>query len=452
MIDTHCHLEMPPFEGVVDEVVKRAAEASVTTLITIASDVASNERSRAIAELYENVRFTVGIHPHEAKDLSASVYEKLRSLCKHQKCVAIGETGLDYYHNHSPKDVQRQAFAMQMELAEETGLPLIIHSREASEDTIGMLKEHKVARGVLHCFTANAEIAKEVTSMGFYVSFSGTVTFKNNPDVEKTVNAVSDNYLLIETDAPYLAPVPYRGKRNEPAYIIHTAARIAGLRGISVEDVDRITTLNAQNLFGLNKPSHDGKIAYQIRDSLYLNMTNSCTNHCTFCRRTVNATVKGHNLSLEHDPSAEELVCAMGDPAKFDEVVFCGYGEPLLKLENVKTVARYIKDRGGRVRINTNGLGNIIHKRNIVVELSGLVDRISISLNAQDEETYNRLCVPSVENAYEGVLDFIRQAKKHIPDVTVSVVDAPGTDVARCREIARELGVNFRLRHLNMLG
>ncbi|MBF0519764.1 MAG: YchF/TatD family DNA exonuclease [Nitrospirae bacterium] len=453
MIDTHCHLEMTPFEGVVGDIVRRAAEAGVSPLITIGSDVESNERNKAIAEAYENVFLSVGIHPHEAKDLTTNVYENLRVLCKHKKCVAVGETGLDYYHNHSPKDVQKQAFIKHIELSKETGLPLVIHSREASEDTLRILTDHKVTRGVFHCFTANVETAKEVMSMGLYISFSGTVTFKNNPDVEKVINAVSDNHLLIETDAPYLAPVPHRGKRNEPAYVVHTAKKIAQLRGISLEDVDRITTLNAQTLFGLNTQSHEDKIAYQIRNTLYLNMTNSCTNRCVFCLRNINTTVKGHNLSLKADPSAQDLIVAIGDnPAKYDEVVFCGYGEPLLKLENVITVAKHIKAHGGRIRINTNGLGNIIHKRNILPQLSGLADKISISLNAQDAETYNRLCAPTMVNAYPGVIEFIREAKKHIPDVIVSVVDVPGVDIARCKEKATELGVNFRLRHLDVLG
>ncbi|QWR77815.1 YchF/TatD family DNA exonuclease [Candidatus Magnetomonas plexicatena] len=453
MIDTHCHLEMPPFEGVVGEIVRKAAEAGVTHLITIGSDVGSNERNKAIAESYKDVFFTVGIHPHEAKYLSTAVYENLQVLCKHKKCVAIGETGLDYYHNHSPKDVQKRAFIKQIELAKETSLPLIIHSRDASEDTLRILTDHKVTQGVFHCFTANVETAKEVMLMGLHVSFSGTVTFKNNPEVEKVVNTVSDNHLLVETDAPYLAPVPHRGKRNEPAYVVHTAKKIAQLRGILLEDVDRITTLNAQTLFRLNTPSDEDKIAYQIRNTLYLNMTNSCTNRCTFCLRNVNTTVKGHNLSLKADPSSQDLIETIGDsPAKYDEVVFCGYGEPLLKLENVITVAKYIKAHGGSVRINTNGLGNIIHNRNILPELTGLADKISISLNAQDTETYNRLCVPTVENAYAGVIEFIKEAKKHIPDVTVTVVDASGVDIARCKEIAHELGVNFRLRHLDVLG
>jgi TatD DNase family protein len=263
---------------------------------------------------------------------------------------------------------------------------------------------------------------------------------------------VPDDYLLMETDAPYLTPEPFRGKRNEPAYLVHTAQRIAELRGISLQDISRITSLNARRLFNIGPLPEAGEIAYQIRDSLYLNITNRCTNRCSFCVKFHSDYVKGHRLRLSREPSEEELKKGIGDPARYKEIVFCGYGEPLQRLETVKNVARWIKSRHGHVRINTNGHANLIHRRNIVPELKGIVDSISVSLDAQDKDTYNRICSPEYPDAYDAVLGFIRDVKDSVPDVQVTVVKMPEVDIAQCREIAAKLGVKFRVRELDVVG
>ena len=264
--------------------------------------------------------------------------------------------------------------------------------------------------------------------------------------------AIPDDYLLIETDAPYLTPEPFRGKRNEPSFLVHTAKAVAELRGVSLEDISRITTLNAKRLFRIGQLPQKGEITYQIRDSLYLNITNRCTNKCSFCIRFHSDYVKGHNLRLSEEPDEEELKDAIGDPSQYKEVVFCGYGEPLLRLDLVKNVAAWIKQHNGRVRINTNGHGNLIHGRNILPELKGIVDSISISLDAHDEETYNRICRPAFKNAFRGVIEFIREAKKYIPDVQITVVTLEGVDIEKCRKIAEDLGVGFRVRKLDVVG
>ena len=195
-------------------------------------------------------------------------------------------------------------------------------------------------------------------------------------------------------------------------------------------------------------------IAYKIRNTLYLNLTNRCTARCTFCHRLDDPTVKSYNLRLEAEPSAKELIQEVGDPTRYGEVVFCGYGEPTLRLEVIKEVARAVKMKGGQVRLNTNGHGNLIHKRNILPDLAGLVDAISVSLNAQGPEKYLAICRPAYgPKTYDAVLTFIREAKKYIPEVTVSVVDLPTIDINACERIARgELAVGFRLRELDAIG
>ncbi|MGW8272297.1 MAG: TatD family nuclease-associated radical SAM protein, partial [Thermodesulfovibrionales bacterium] len=196
----------------------------------------------------------------------------------------------------------------------------------------------------------------------------------------------------------------------------------------------------------------EGAIAYQIRNSLYLNITNRCTNLCGFCVRHKKDFVKGHNLRLTHEPSADELKAAIGDPRRYDEIVFCGYGEPLLRLDVVKAVSRWVKDAGGRIRINTNGHGNLIHGRNIIPELRGIVDALSISIDAQDGDTYETVCRPVLPEAFESVLGFAREATMAIPEVVLTVVEVEGVDVQACRGLARAIGAGFRVRRLDDVG
>ncbi len=452
MIDTHCHLEMPEFDPDREDVIRRASDAGVEVLVTIGSDVESSEEAVRLAAAHGPVYATVGVHPHDAAELDDEAVARLKELARHEKVVAIGETGLDYHYDRSPRDVQRRSFEAQLRLARELDLPVVIHSREAKADTLAIISATGVNRGVMHCFSGDMDMAERAMAMGLYISFAGPVTFKNARRLQGIASEVPDEYLLMETDAPYLTPVPLRGRRNEPSYLIHTAGRLAELRGVSTGDIARITSLNARRLFGIGEAPPRGRIAYRIRDSLYLNITNRCTNACSFCVRFHSDYVKGHYLRLDHEPGLQELKEAIGDPSAYREVVFCGYGEPLLRLDLVKALAGWIKDRGGRVRINTNGQGNMIHGRNILPELKGVVDSISISLDAQDEETYRRLCKPLMEGAYRGVIEFIKESRRCIPEVTVTVVDAPGVDVERCREVAEALKVDFRVRRYNVVG
>ncbi len=463
MIDTHCHLEMDAFDNDRENVIKRAREAGLEAVITIGSDFEGCKGAVELANKYDFIYASVGIHPHDAKDFTEEIFNQIKEwttplhppLSKGRqqrgKVVAIGEIGLDYHYDHSPREIQKDVFKKQLYYAKEINLPVIIHSREAKKDTIKILEESGVTKGVMHCFSGDMEMAERIMNMGFYISIAGPVTFKNAAKLREIAKAIPDDYLLIETDAPYLTPEPLRGKRNEPAFVVHTAKFIAELRGISYKDIDRITTLNTKRLFGIGEMP-EAKIAYRIRDSLYLNITNRCTSRCTFCIKFHSDFVKGHKLRLEHEPTEEELKNAIGDPTEYKEVVFCGYGEPLLRLNAVKSVASWVKGKGGKVRINTNGHGNLIHKRNILPELQGLVDSISISLDAQDEETYNRICRPAFKNAFNEVVNFIKEAKKYIPDVTATVVTAEGVDVDKCKEITDSLGVKLRVRRLDVVG
>lgn len=475
---------MEAFEPDRDDVLKRARDAGIEAIITIGSDLEGNRGALALSASHESIYAAVGFHPHDAKDFTEDIFEQIRewasryrffgrrtppgcSVAKVErdverpsyeqestpaKIVAIGEIGLDYHYDNSPREIQRRVFAEQLALARELDLPVIVHSREAKQDTLEIIADSGVRRGVFHCFSGDQTMAERAMALGFHISLAGPVTFTNAKKLREIARAVPDNFLLIETDAPYLAPEPFRGKRNEPAYLVYTAEAIATLRGVRLADVARITTLNAKLLFHIGRTPERGEIAYQIRGSLYLNITNRCTNRCSFCIRFQSDYVKGHMLRLTEEPTEEDVIAAIGDPRRYEEIVFCGYGEPLLRLELVKNVARWVKERGGRVRIDTNGHANLIYGRNVLPELAGLVDGISISLNAHDAETYKALCNPSFENAYEGVLEFMREAPKWIPHVQVTIVGLPGVDVEKCRDIAREAGAVLRVREHDVVG
>lgn len=451
MIDTHCHLEMKPFDKDREDVIKRAKESGLDAVITIGSDLEGNKGAVELSEKYDFVYAAVGFHPHDAKDFTDETFELIKRLSRKEKIVAIGEIGLDYHYNHSSKNIQKEVFIKQLGYAKEIDFPVVIHSRESKTDTLSILKESGVSKGVMHCFSGDADMAKKVMDMGFLISIAGPVTYKNASKLQSIARIIPDEHLLLETDAPYLTPEPLRGRRNEPAFVLHTARFVAHLRGISEDDLKRITTVNAKRLFKFGELS-DGVIAYKIRDNLYLNITNRCTNECSFCVKFHTDYVKGHNLRLKKEPSEFELIRTIGDPAQYKEIVFCGYGEPLLRLDLVKKVSSWIKQNNGFVRINTNGHGNLIHKRNILPDLQGLVDSLSVSLNAHNEETYNRMCMPAFKDVYKEIIDFIREAKKYIPDVQATVVEADGVDIEKCREITYELQIPLRIRTLNVVG
>jgi TatD DNase family protein len=461
LIDTHCHLEMSPYDPDREAVIQRAKDSGLEAMITIGSDLKGNIGGVALSQKYDFIYAAVGFHPHDAKDFTEEIFGQIKAWASPPavqdetgkgKVVAIGEIGLDYHYDYSPREVQRKVFMQQLLYAKEIGLPVIIHSREAEKDTLEIVRESGMRKGVFHCFSGDLEMAENVISMGFFLSIAGPVTFKKSRKLQEIAGRIPDEYLLIETDAPYLTPEPFRGKRNEPSYILHTAKAVAELRGITLEDVARITTLNAKRLFGIGPLPEKGEVAYKIRDSLYLNITNRCTNRCSFCIKFQSDYVKGHNLKLAGEPDEEELKRAIGDPSRYEEVVFCGYGEPTLRLDLIKNIASWIKQNNGRVRINTNGQGNLIHKRNILPELKGIVDRISISLDAHDRETYNRICRPADKNAFNAILEFIREAKQYIPEVNVTVVDIEGVDIGKCRKIAEDLGVGIRIRKHDVVG
>jgi TatD DNase family protein len=454
LIDSHAHIYYRDYAADFEEMLQRAGDAGLGAMLVVGTDPESSRESVELAEKYPQLYAAVGIHPHDAGRVTDACYDIIRELAlSSTKVVAIGEIGLDFYRDRSPRSDQERVFRTFLRMAAELDKPVIIHDRDAHQQVLDCLREEGSHKGVLHCFSGDAAMAAEALALGFYISIPGTITYPANEALRDVVRAVSIDRMLVETDCPYLSPVPHRGKRNEPSYLRLTAERLAQVKGLSVEDVARITTKNVRDLFGIRLWDQSSKIAYRIRNSLYLNITNKCSNHCSFCAKFDDFTVKGHNLLLDGEPSFAEIMAAVGQPQGIDEIVFCGYGEPLIRLELVKQVAAELKGRGYPVRINTDGQANLVHGRNILPELAGLVDSISVSLNAPDAATYRQICnTPYGTSGFEAVCDFIRAARQFIPQVVASAVTVPGIDIEACRRLAESLGAEFRVREYAEVG
>lgn len=248
LVDSHCHLNFPDFKDDLDEVIANAGAAGIEQMLSICCKLSEIPEITIIAEKYENVFFTIGVHPHEAENHPDISTEQLIELAKHPKCIGIGETGLDYFYENSPREMQKNSFQEHIKASQETDLPLIIHTRSADEDIIEIINNNDF-RGLLHCFSSTWEVAKAGLDNGLYISISGIVTFNKADELREIVKKIPLESLLVETDSPYLAPAPNRGKRNEPAYTRITAEYIADLKGISYEELAEQTTKNFNTLF-----------------------------------------------------------------------------------------------------------------------------------------------------------------------------------------------------------
>jgi TatD DNase family protein len=254
LFDTHVHLNAEQFNEDLQEVIDRAKAEGVERMVVVGFDRPTITKAIELCETYEFIYASVGWHPVDAIDMKPEDLEWLRDLSAHPKVVALGEMGLDYHWDKSPKDIQKEVFKKQIQLAKEVKLPIIIHNREATSDIVEILKEAGAAEvgGIMHCFSGSVETAKECLEMNFYISLGGPVTFKNAKKPKEVAEAIPLNRLLIETDCPYLAPHPYRGKRNEPAFVKLVAEQIAELKGITYDEVAKATTENAKKLFDIN--------------------------------------------------------------------------------------------------------------------------------------------------------------------------------------------------------
>jgi len=252
LVDSHCHLNFPDYKDDLDEVIGRAREAGVEVMQTICTSMGEFEEVHGIAARYEGVYCSVGVHPNESGDAEIANKDELVARTKHPKVIGIGETGLDYHYENSPREIQKQSFLAHIAAARETGLPLIVHTRDADEDTIAILAEEMqrgAFTGLIHCFSTSKYLAEKAIELGLYISIAGIISFKKAEELREIIRDLPMDRLLVETDAPYLAPAPYRGKRNEPSYVKYTSKLVAELHGISEEACATQTTENFFRLF-----------------------------------------------------------------------------------------------------------------------------------------------------------------------------------------------------------
>ena len=251
LVDSHCHLDFKDFEGELDDVVARASEAGVGTMVSISTHLSKFGGVKAVAERFDNVWCSVGIHPHQAGEEGVDTPDRLIELAAHPRVVGIGESGLDYFYDRSPRDRQQISFRAHIAAARETGLPLIVHARDADDDAAAIMRgemEQGAYTAVMHCFSSGRALAEAALDMGMYISFSGILTFRNAEELRNIARDVPEDRILVETDSPFLAPIPNRGKRNEPAFVAQTAAVLAEVRGM---DRDRLETVTTDNFFRL---------------------------------------------------------------------------------------------------------------------------------------------------------------------------------------------------------
>ncbi|MDP2360965.1 MAG: YchF/TatD family DNA exonuclease [bacterium] len=457
-IDSHAHLDGPEYDADRTAVLERARAAGLEAVVQIGYNRLTIERGLALFRGEALVHFTVGLHPHDAADWSQDLEDWIEARSADERVVAIGEVGLDWFRDYAPREAQLHVFRQMIRLARRRGLPLVVHSRAAEEDTLRLLEEERAADvgGVMHCYAYGAEAAARLKTMGFLVGFPCSVTYPKRNQRE-VIAALQVEQILLETDSPFLPPQSRRGRRNEPACLVEAAEVIAGVKGLTVADVARITTRNARRLFGLDLVD-ERVLAYPIRRSLYLNLTNRCTADCTFCTRLSHPVVKGHNLALrrEQEATTAEMIAAIeaqGGAAAWEEFVFCGYGEPMMRLDVLKETAAWLKARGARVRVNTNGHSDLWHKRPTGHELAGLVDVASISLNADNAVQYNELVRPAWgERAFPALLDFARDTAAAGVEVVFTVVDDGTIRIEACRRLAEEYGATLRVRVLDETG
>lgn len=250
--DTHAHYDDKAFDEDRDSLIAALPGEGISLVLNASSDLESSVQSVALAEKYPFIYAAVGIHPHEASTMNDEVLAEIRALAAKNKVVAIGEIGLDYYYDHSPREVQRETFRLQMALAQELSLPVIVHNRDAHEDSMEMVRAFPGIKGVFHCYSGSVEMARELIKLGWHLSFAGPVTFKNARKAPEVVASMPEDRLMIETDCPYLSPVPLRGRRNDSRNIKHIAARIAEIRGTTAEHIAEVTMQNGKRFFGID--------------------------------------------------------------------------------------------------------------------------------------------------------------------------------------------------------
>ncbi len=416
MIDSHCHLNLPHFEDDREDAIARAVSDGVVAFMNIGYDRESMRETLALVEQYPFILGAAGVHPHDAKSLDDALEGTVRSALDHPRVVAVGEIGLDFYRDLTPRDVQQSVFQRMIRLAREREKPIVIHCRDAFNEVIETLAaEGGGYRGVFHAFSGSVEDANRVFELGFHVGIGGVITYRN-AHLAETVAELPLERIVLETDSPYLTPHPWRGKRNEPSFVSHVARAVARARGLPMADVARATTENYLAAMGLGADALPRPV-YRIEDTVYIQ-------------------------SVSAEPADLDTVSD-----GVEEAVFTGLVDPLEDTAHLLHLAGRARERGWRVRVNTGGLANHAAGRDVTPELAETVDELTLVLFGATLDAHNKLAYPAVTpEEWESMRDFMRCASKARMDTVCEFVAAPGFEAEPCRVFARELGATYDIR------
>ncbi|MCD6498334.1 MAG: YchF/TatD family DNA exonuclease [Deltaproteobacteria bacterium] len=444
LFDSHAHLDDERFEEDRSDVLQRAAEAGVARIGVMTTEPDRLDDAVALAHHWPGLYAAVGVHPHEASRVDDSVLERVWTIVTETARVqAVGEIGLDYHYMHSPADVQQRRFADFLHLAIEAHRPVVVHVREAHEDAIRILKEVDIGRvgGVIHCFGGGPDEAAVYLKMGLHIGFAGVVTFKKAELARAAAAATPLDRLLVETDSPYLAPVPHRGKRCEPAFVVDTNQKLAGIHGITAAEMAQRTWDNATLFYGIEPWNQSvGDLITLHDDRLWIRITN---------RRNVEAkaTQQGRMIQpdLQREPVLSDLLEALADTADGQprQAVLYG-GEPTLRMKLIEELVPHLKAAGiESITLYTDGLLQLVEPdQDETTRLARLVDRIVVDLADPDPDQYVRLRrSPHGKTAHRAAIAFVRAVRRLVPDTTVAMTDHPAIDRGAAKKLATRLGV-----------
>ncbi len=446
LFDTHCHLHFPELSDDLDPVMERALEAQVRGILIPSVDLPSSVVSSRIAG-ERGLWSAAGFHPNHLEGASEESFRGVRRLCLLPQAAAVGETGLDRCRNRFPMELQLHWFRRQIELAEALGLPLTVHSRGAEEEVLEALPARPSFPVVLHSWSGGPETTKKAVSRGFYIGFTGAVTYRRS-DPAKIFDGVPRELVLAETDAPFLPPEPLRGRRNEPAHVRLTARWIAGRWDVSMAEACSVLWENGLRAFRLHPGNRRTHLVYPMGAGLYVNLTGLCNSDCVFCVRKRVDGIGGYYLRHRGEPSREAVLAALeaAEPGEYSEVVFCGYGEPTMRPDLLAEAAEAASRAGAETRLNTNGLCLDHLSPDETADLLKRFTRVSISLNASGGVEYRRLCHGSCDGAWEKLMSFIRLVGKLGIPGRLTAVSGAGADIPRVRALAARLEMPFTLR------
>jgi TatD DNase family protein len=417
MIDSHCHLNLRHFEDDRETAIANAVSDGVLAFMNIGYDRESLRDTLELVERYPFIFGAAGVHPHDANTLDEALERDVRHALDHARVVAVGEIGLDFYRDLTPREVQQDVFRRMIRLAREKDKPIVIHCRDAFDEVIETLASEGTGyRGIFHAFSGSEADANRIFELGFHVGIGGVVTYRN-AHLAETVMALPLERIVLETDSPYLTPHPWRGKRNEPSFVAHVARMVARVKQLPLADVARATTENYLAAMGLPSTAMPRPV-YRIENSVYIQ-------------------------AVLAEPADLDGVPAEG----VDEAVFTGLVDPLESSEHTLHLAARAREREWWIRVNTNGLANHAAGRDVTPELAGTVDEIVLTLFGPTLDLHNRLAYPAVTaEQWESMRDFVRCAVAAGIEAVCEFVATPGFDPEPCRLFAHELGATYDIR------